>query len=177
MPIQALARPHFGSMDHLRRPTSVMDRVADRQDKFLRLKARQIADKVKPKAGDLKELAITAGTSGAVAFGFGFLHGRLDPSKMMVGPIPIDLLVGVGASLASATPMAGEAAPYLQAAGIGAISAFAAAFGRGLGRKARKAAGLPPVAETLVSGETDGQPSTGGGALSQDELRRLAQRG
>lgn len=175
MATHALARPHFGSLEHLRRPTSVMDRIGERQDKFIRLKARQIADKVKPKTGDLKEVAVNAATAGAVAFGFGFLHGRLDPQKMMVGPIPVDLLVGVGASLASVTPIAGEAAPYLEAAGIGALSAFASAFGRGLGRKARKAAGLPPVAESLLAGEP-AAPTTGGGALSDEELARLARR-
>lgn len=174
MATHALARPHFGSLEHLRRPTSVMDRIGERQDKFIRLKARQIAEKVKPKTGDLKEVAVTAGTASAVAFGFGFLHGRLEPEKMMVGPIPVDLLVGVGATLASVTPVAGEAAPYLEAAGVGALAAFASAFGRGLGRKARKAAGLPPVAEALISGE---QSSTaGGGALSDEELARLARR-
>jgi hypothetical protein len=152
-----------------------MDRIGERQDKFIRLKARQIADKVKPKTGDLKQVAVTAATSSAVAFGFGFLHGRLDPQKMMVGPIPVDLLVGVGATLASVTPIAGEAAPYLEAAGIGALAAFSSAFGRGLGRKARKAAGLPPVAESLLAGET-ATPATGGGALSDDELARLARR-
>ena len=174
MATHALARPHFGSLEHLRRPTSVMDRIGERQDKFIRLKARQIADKVKPKTGDLKEVAVTAGTASAVAFGFGFLHGRLEPQKMMVGPIPVDLLVGVGATLASVTPVAGEAAPYLEAAGIGALAAFASAFGRGLGRKARKSAGLPPVAESVLSG-ADG-PTTGGGALSEEELARLAGR-
>lgn len=177
MAMHALARPHFGSMEHLRRPTSVMDRLADRQDKFIRLKARQIADRVKPKTGELKEVAVIAATSSAVSFGFGFLHGRLDPRKMMIGPIPLDLLVGVGASLASITPMAGEAAPYLRAAGIGGLNAFAATFGRGLGRKARKAAGLPPVAESAMSGEEPASNAkTGGGALSDEELSRLAHR-
>ena len=177
MAMHALARPHFGNMEHLRRPASVMDRLADRQDKFIRLKARQIADRVKPKTGELKEVAVVAAASSAVSFGFGFLHGRLDPRKMMIGPIPLDLLVGVGASLASITPMAGEAAPYLRAAGIGALNAFASTFGRGLGRKSRKAAGLPPVTESLMSGEEEGaNAKTGGGALSDDELARLARR-
>jgi hypothetical protein len=180
MAIHALARPHFGSMEHLHRPGSVMDRIGDGQHKFIRLKARQIADRMKPKMGELKEVAVVAAASSAVSFGFGFLHGRLDPHKMMVGPLPIDLLVGVGASLASITSMAGEAAPYLRAAGIGALSAFASTFGRGLGRKARKAAGLPPVAETSMSGdEPAGRgtgPTTGGGALSDEELALLARR-
>lgn len=180
MAMHALARPHFGSMEHLRRPGSVMDRIADKQDKFIRLKARQLVDRVKPKTSDLKEVATIAAASSAVSFGFGFLHGRLDPQKMMVGPIPIDLLVGVGASLASITPMAGESAPYLRAAGIGALSAFASTFGRGLGRKARKAAGLPPVTETMLSGEEASARGTsansGGGALSDEELARLARR-
>jgi hypothetical protein len=164
-------------MEHLRRPTSVLDRLADRQDKFIRLKARQIADRVKPKTGALKEVAVMAAASSAVSLGFGFLHGRLDPHKMMVGPLPLDLVVGVGASLASITPMAGEASPYLRAAGIGALNAFASTFGRGLGRKARKSAGLPPVAETVMSGdESSANAKTGGGALSDEELARLARR-
>ncbi len=180
MAMHALARPHFGSMEHLRRPGSVMDRIADKQDKFIRLKARQLVDRVKPKTSELKEVATIAAASSAVSFGFGFLHGRLDPQKMMIGPIPLDLLVGVGASVASITPMAGEAAPYLRAAGIGALNAFASTFGRGLGRKARKAAGLPPVAETVLSGEDASargtSANTGGGALSDEELARLARR-
>jgi hypothetical protein len=180
MAMHALARPHFATMEHLRRPGSVMDRIADKQDKFIRLKARQIADRVKPKVHELKEVATIAATASAVSFGFGFLHGRLEPQKMMIGPLPMDLLVGVGASLASVTAMAGESAPYLRAAGIGALSAFASTFGRGLGRKARKAAGLPPVAETAMSGEEPAErgtgATTGGGALSEAELARLAHR-
>jgi hypothetical protein len=176
----ALARPQFGSLEHLRRPGSVMDRIGDRQHKYLRLKARQFVDRVKPKTDELKDVAVIAATSSAVSFGFGFLHGRLDPQKMMVGPIPIDLLVGVGASLASVTAMAGEASPYLRAAGIGALNAFASTFGRGLGRKARKSAGLPPVAETSMSGEEPAGrgtgATTGGGALSDEELARVARR-
>ena len=172
MAIHALARPHFATMEHLRRPGSVMDRIADKQDKFIRLKARQIADRVKPKVHELKEVATIAATASAVSFGFGFLHGRLEPQKMMIGPLPMDLLVGVGASLASVTAM--------RAAGIGALSAFASTFGRGLGRKARKAAGLPPVAETAMSGEEPAErgtgATTGGGALSEAELARLAHR-
>jgi hypothetical protein len=176
----AVARPQFGSIEHLRRTGSVMDRLGDRQHKFLRLKARQIADKVKPAAGNLKDLAVEVGAATGVAFGFGFLHGRVEPQKMMLGPFPADLLVGAGACVASIMPFAGEAAPLLRAGGMGALGAFASTFGRGLGRKARKSAGLPPVMETTMSGDdlpgrTTGTTS-GGGALSEEELARVAHR-
>lgn len=175
MATHAMTRPHFAPMDHLRRPMSVLDRVAERQGKFVRLKARQAVEAVREKTPEIKAVAVAQGVSGAAAMGFGFLHGRFEAKKLMVGPVPWELAAGLGAHVAAFTGIGKEYAPYLHAFGLGAINSFLHSFGRGLGRKARKAAGLPPVAETLLSGEDEGE-TTGGGALSDEELARLARR-
>ena len=85
----------------------------------------------------------------------------------MVGPVPWELAAGLGAHVAAFTGIGKEYAPYLHAFGLGAINSFLHSFGRGLGRKARKAAGLPPVAETLLSGEDEGDADGRGGAVGR----------
>ena len=170
----AIARPQFGSLDHLRRSSgSVMENVAERQGRFLRLKARQAVDKVKEKGPAAKEVGIRSLEIGGTAVAWGMAHAYFDPDKLMLGPLPLDLLVGVGAHLVGLFgPEA--AASHLHAVGDGSVAAFGFSLGRGFGRKLRQARGLPPrVDTTLLSGEA----STGGGALSDEELARLARRG
>jgi hypothetical protein len=176
MATQAMTRSHFGPIEHLRRPMSVLDRVAERQGKFVRMKARQAVEGLKEQGPELKAVAVAQGVSGAAALGFGYLHGRYEAKKLMVGPVPWELALGFGAHLMAFSPPGRQYAPYLHAAGIGALNSFLHSFGRGLGRKARKAAGLPPVmSESLLSGDGEGEV-TGGGALSDEELARLARR-
>ena len=175
MATSAMTRPRFAPLDHLRRTKSVLDRVAERQGKFVRLKARQAAEGVREQAPEIKAVATAQAVSGAAAMGFGFLHGRFEPKKLMIGPLPWELAAGLGAHVVAFTGPGREYAPFLQAFGLGAINSFLHSFGRGLGRKARKSAGLPPVPESLLSGEDEGE-ATGGGALSDEELARLARR-
>jgi hypothetical protein len=171
MATQALARPQFGSMDHLRRPASVLDRVAERQDRFLRLKARarqgieRVAAQTKATA---KDVGIRTAEVAGTAFAFGAMQGGMQ-EKLMIGPVPLDLLAGVAAHAAGFMVDPGLS-PHLHAVGDGALAAFATTWGRAIGKRARKAMGLPPG----VAGEV---PPEGGGALSNEELARLARRG
>lgn len=172
MPTHALARPTFAPIDHLRRTTSVMDRVAERQDRFLRQKARHAVTAMKEAKPKLMDLAVSTAEAGAVAFTFGFMHGRA-PEKLMIGPVPLELAVGVGAhAIGVFGPQ--DMSSHMHAVGVGAIASFLHSLGRGVGRKARKAAGLPPAAESILAGEES--EVTGGGALSDEELARLARR-
>jgi hypothetical protein len=159
----------LGSVE--RRAPSVLDRLASQRDRFLRLKARQ---GVQPEdlATAIKRVGVAQAESGAMSLILGYMAGRA-PEYLRVGPLPLELVAGVGTHVVGliASPDIG---PHFHAIGVGALDSFLNSLGRGLGRRSRKAAGLPPPAESLLAGD-DGD-MTGGGALSDEELARLARR-
>jgi hypothetical protein len=159
----------LGSIE--RRSPSVLDRLASGRERFLKLKARQ---GVEPQdmTASLKRVGIAQAESGAVSLILGYMAGRA-PEYLRVGPLPLELVAGFGSHLVGliASPEIGH---HFHAVGVGALDSFLNSLGRGLGRRARKAAGLPPPAESLLAGD-DGD-MTGGGALSDEELARLARR-
>jgi len=159
----------LGSVE--RRSPSVLDRLAAGRERFLRLKSRQGVELDDLKTS-LKQVGIAQAESGAMALILGYMAGRA-PEYLRVGKVPLELLLGLGSHGVAfiASPEIGQ---HMHAVGVGALDSFLNSFGRGLGRRARKAAGLPPPAESLLAGE-DGD-STGGGALSDEELARLARR-
>jgi hypothetical protein len=158
-----------GSME--RRSPSVLDRLSAGRERFLRLKARQGVE-VEDFKTSLKRVGIAQAESGAVSLVLGYMAGRA-PEYLRVGPLPLELVAGLGTHVVGliASPEIGQ---HFHAIGVGALDSFLNSLGRGLGRRARKAAGLPPAAETLLAGD-DGD-MTGGGALSDEELARLARR-
>jgi hypothetical protein len=164
-----MTKSQVGSLE--RRAPSVMEKLAAGRDRFLRLKARQGVD-VEGIVPSLKRVAVAQAESGAVSLVLGYMAGRA-PEHLRVGPLPLELVAGLGTH-AVALVASPEIAEHLHALGVGALDSFLNSLGRGLGRRARKAAGLPPPAESLLAGD-DGETS-GGGALSDEELARLARR-
>ncbi|MDX2087869.1 MAG: hypothetical protein SFX73_08465 [Kofleriaceae bacterium] len=162
-----------GGLEAGRRAPSVLDRLAQGQSRFLRLAARhgvEVSDG--SVVTRLKAAGIAQAESGALSLVLGYLAAR-SPEYLKVGPLPLELVVGVG-SHAIGLIASPHAATHLHAVGMGAIDSFMNSLGRGLGRRARKAAGLPPPPETLLAG--DAGEVTGGGALSDEELASLARR-
>lgn len=173
MATDALTRSHGGALEQTRRAPSVLDRLAAGQNRFLRLRARQGLDDVDGGlVARVKAAGIAQAESGALSLVLGYMAAR-SPQYLKVGPLPLEIVVGLG-SHAIGLIASPTAAVHLHAVGMGALDSFMNSLGRGLGRRARKAAGLPPVAESLLAGD-DGD-STGGGALSDEELARLARR-
>jgi hypothetical protein len=164
-----MTRSHSGALE--RRAPSVMERLAAGRERFLRLKARQGVE-VDDFHDSLKRVVISQAESGGVSLMLGYLAGRA-PEYLRVGPLPLELVVGLGTHAVGliASPDVGH---HLHSVGVGALDSFFNSFGRGLGRRARKAAGLPLAAESLLAG--DEGDMTGGGALSDEELARLARR-
>jgi len=149
-----------------------MERVAERQGRHLRLRARQVGEKLQGAWPRARQLVPHVGEAMGVGGLFGYLHGRA-PEKRMVGPVPVELGVGVAAHMIGLF-VSEEAAPHAHAVGLASLASFAHSLGRGFGRKHRQAAGLPPATESLLAGEEPER--TGGGALSDEELARLARR-
>jgi hypothetical protein len=164
-----MTRSQAGGVE--RRSPSVLDRLAAGRERFLRLKARQGVE-LQDFQTTLKQVGIAQAESGAVSLLLGYMAGRA-PEYLHVGPLPLELVAGVGTHIVGliAAPEIGQ---HFHAVGVGALDSFFNSLGRGLGRRARKAAGLPPPAETLLAG--DGGDTSGGGALSDEELARLARR-
>ena len=166
----AIGKPRFGSLEHLHRP-SIMERVAERQGRHLRLRARQVGEKIQGALPRAREIVPHIGEAMGVGGLFGYLHGRA-PEKLMIGPVPVELGVGVAAHMIGLF-VSEEVAPHAHTVGLASLTSFAHALGRGFGRKHRQAAGLPPATGMLSGEEAE---STGGGALSDEELARLARR-
>lgn len=167
----AIVKPKFGNMEHLRRP-SVMERVAERQGRHLRLRARQVTQTVQEVWPRLQTQLPLMGEAAAVGLGFGYFHGS-DPEKLSWKGVPLELAVGLGACAMSAF-VSEKASQHATAIGLSSLASFANSVGRGLGRRHRQAAGLPLATTSRVSGEEGDR--TGGGALSDEELARLARR-
>lgn len=165
-----MTRTQQGSLVE-RRPSSVAERLAAGRERFLRLKTR-VSGEVEEIKTTAKRVGVAQAESGAVSLALGYMAAR-SPELLRVGPLPLELLAGVGAHVIGLIASPG-AAPHLHSVGVGAIDSFMNSLGRGLGRRSRKAAGLPPAAETFLAGD-DGDV-TGGGALSDEELARLARR-
>jgi hypothetical protein len=175
MATESLTRSQGGALDHVRRAPSVLARIAAESNRFLRSRQRGGGELGQaPIVDKLKQVGTAQAASGAVALAFGYLAGR-SPEHMKVGPFPLELVAGLG-SHAIGLIASPEVAVLLHAAGMGATDSFLNSFGRGLGRRSRKKAGLPPALEArgILSGEEE--ESTGGGALSDEELARLARR-
>ena len=167
-----LTRMQGGGLESSRRP-SVLERLASGKDRFMKLASRGGTDADNGTMVDrLKAAGIAQAESGALSLVLGYMAAR-SPEYLKVGPLPLELVVGVGSHAVGliASP---TASVHLHAVGMGAIDSFMNSLGRGLGRRARKSAGLPPLPETLLAGEEE--PATGGGALSDEELASLARR-
>lgn len=170
---ELLTRTQAGGLESGRRAASVMEKLSQSQNRFLRLAARHGVNV--DGAGVLERLkaaGIAQAESGALSLVLGYIAAR-SPEYLKVGPLPLELVVGVGSHAVGliASP---EAAVHMHAVGMGAIDSFMNSLGRGLGRRSRKAAGLPPPPEALLAG--DAGEMTGGGALSDEELASLARR-
>ena len=175
MGLDSLTRTPSGSLEQGRRTPSVLERLAAGQNRFLRLRGRQSGpgESNEGLMERLKAAGIAQAESGAVSLALGYLAAR-SPEHLRVGPLPLEFLMGVG-SHAVALIASPEAAIHLHSLGTGAIDSFLNSLGRGFGRRARKAAGLPPPPETFLAGDEGGETS-GGGALSDEELASLARR-
>jgi hypothetical protein len=174
MATESSTRTPMGALDHVRRVPSVLARLASESNRFLRSRQRAGGETGDSGMTDkLKAVGTAQAASGGVALAFGYLAGR-SPEHMKLGPFPLELVVGLTAHGIGliASP---EVSTLLHAAGMGATDSFLNSFGRGLGRRARRSAGLPPPPEPrgLLAGD---EVETGGGALSDEELARLARR-
>lgn len=116
-------------------------------------------------AGD----ALVTSSSAALC---GYVQGRYGGYKLF-GTIPFEVLLGAGFhGVAIWGPK--RASHQFHNLGNGAFAAYTTALGRGFGKQQRAAAGEP----ALMTGGVDSMlgPGEGGGALSTDDLIRMAQK-
>lgn len=113
------------------------------------------------------DTGVTVGTGAAM----GYIQGRHGQKK--IGPVPLEVAVGVGFHVAGLLEPGGEkVARQFHNVGNGALTAYAVTVMRGHGRRARAKAGLGPVAgDSDMLGDSEG-----GGMQSEADLLRMAER-
>lgn len=89
---------------------------------------------LKKKTEKVTERAVHTVEVGASAFGFGVLQGRSsDPNGVQLFGIPIELLAGIGLHGAGFLGLGGKMSSHLHGFGDGALAAYMATMGRGVG--------------------------------------------
>lgn len=120
-------------------------------------------------AGD----ALVTSSSAALC---GFVQGRYGGYKLF-NTIPFEVILAAGFhGVGVFGPK--SAAKQFHNLGNGALASFATALGRGFGKQQRAKAGEKPLLQGLSEGldELSGGNGEGGGALSTDDLIRMAER-
>jgi hypothetical protein len=119
-------------------------------------------------AGD----ALVTSSSAALC---GYVQGRYGGYKLF-GSIPFEVLVAAGFHGVAVFGPKGSARQFHNL-GNGALASYATAMGRGFGRQQRSKAGEPDLMSGLSKGLDDVLgPMEGGGALSTDDLIKMAER-
>ena len=93
-----------------------------------------IARKARDKSAKSVEALMNTGVGAASAFGVSFASAKFGGVEgVNLGPVPLELAVGIGALGISMTGMGGDATRYLASAANGALFAYAANTGRNAG--------------------------------------------
>jgi len=93
-----------------------------------------VARRARERSAKTVEGLMNTAIGGATAFGVSFASARFGGAEgIALGPIPLELAVGLGALTLSMTGMGGDATKYLSSAANGSLASWAATAGRNAG--------------------------------------------
>ncbi len=96
--------------------------------------SNSVARRAREKSAKTVESLMDTAVGGATAFGVSFASARFGGAAgIALGPVPLELAVGLGALTLSMTGLGGEATKYLTSGANGALCAWAANTGRNAG--------------------------------------------